>query len=166
MKINILEGTPSNCADGVLTASKHLSGSEMGKATNTVPSEYTETAVELSKKATPKDCINCIGQYCMLKVEDGKVNGDRLQATHSKLIQNSPRKRPEVAYQKLEEQSGYFEYRDIKEKEVREREAKEAKELPIAAERNLKRVIDEEKNRGVSEEAIEDVYKQDLPLAS
>lgn len=113
-KVDALEGEPSSCADGVLTASKHLGGSDLvSSVIKTVSPEYTETTIRLSGRATPADCANCIGKYCLLPAaREGKVNGDAVHATRSKLINHEPRERVIEEYKKLEDQAAYFELRE------------------------------------------------------
>ena len=112
MSSNILTGKPNSCADGVLTGSRHLGASQMGKPSNTISAEYTESAVELSNRATPKDCAVCVnklGNLCVLKVDPAKLRGnDAIQITHSNIINHDPRDRLGAAYQRLEDQAAYF----------------------------------------------------------
>jgi hypothetical protein len=115
MSSNILTGKPNNCADGVLTGSIHLGNSQLGKTANTISPEYTETTVELSKRATPENCANCIGKLCMLKTGEDEVRGERLQATHSNIINHDPREQKEKAYRKLSRQSDEFNLQDLNE---------------------------------------------------
>lgn len=123
MSSNILTGKPNNCADGVLTGSKYLNDSPPiggGQLPNTISPKYTETTVELSKRATPKDCAACINrlgevgeQICMLKLNREQLGEkDAIQATHSNLIKHDPRERLKLGHALLTEQSVYFDLRD------------------------------------------------------
>lgn len=94
MKANVLDANPRNCAEGVLLASKHLGGPRgqvMGSTTTypTISDRFTEQTVELGKKATPKDCAECIGRQ-LCRVYDGAPEGEAspLNVTHTAMLRS------------------------------------------------------------------------------